>query len=174
MPATPFLGQIMWTPYNFAPQGWAFCNGQLLPISQNVVLFSLIGTTYGGDGIVTFALPDLRGRTPIAAGQAPGLSSYNLGDWGGVESVVLTTGQMPAHNHSVPCSTARANSATPTAGAVWAASSGRDNNYSSARPDSTLAPGAITANGGSQPHENRPPFLTLNYCIALQGIFPTR
>lgn len=174
MPATPFLGQIMLTPYNFAPQGWAFCNGQLLSIIQNTALFNLIGTTYGGNGIATFALPDLRGRTPIAAGQGIGLIPYNLGDRAGAESVVITVSEMPAHNHSVPCSTARGNSATPTAGAVWAASSGRDNNYSSATPDSTLAPGAIAAYGGSQPHENRPPFLTLNYCIALQGIFPTR
>jgi microcystin-dependent protein len=174
MPQTPFLGQIMWTPYNFAPQGWAFCNGQLLSIVQNTALFSLIGTTYGGDGRTTFGLPDLRGRTPIASGQGPGLSNYNVGDHGGVEGVALTIGQMAQHTHSANCSTARGNSATPTGSTIWAVSSGGDHIYSTGTPNATLGNAAIGAVGGGQPHENRPPFLTLNYCIALVGIFPSR
>ena len=174
MPATPFLGQIMWTPFNFAPTGWAFCNGQLLSISQNSALFNLIGTTYGGDGQTTFALPNLQGRTPIDSGQGPGLSNYNEGDTGGAESVTLTVAQIAAHSHSANCSTAHGNSAIPGGGAVWAASSGGDRIYSTAAADSTLAAGAVQSAGGDQPHENRPPFLVLNYCIALQGIFPSQ
>jgi microcystin-dependent protein len=173
MPAQPFLGQIMWTPYNFAPTGFAFCNGQLLSIAQNAALFSLIGTTYGGDGIATFALPDLRGRTSIAAGQGPGLSNYNAGDHGGAEGVALSVNQIAAHSHAANCSTARGNSATPTAATIWATTSGGDHVYSTSAPNATRADAAVGATGGSQPHENRPPFLTLNYFIALIGIFPS-
>ncbi len=168
--AEPFIGQIALLPYNFPPRGWAFCNGQLLPISQNTALFSLLGTTYGGNGQTTFALPDLRGRVPVSSGQGPGLQDYTLGEQSGVESVTLTQGQMPLHNHGANCNTGDADQGGPgnnflASGSVYAAS---------ATPGQTLNPAMIAAAGGNQPHENRPPYLVLNYCIALEGIFPSR
>jgi microcystin-dependent protein len=165
--AEPFLGQILLFAGNFAPSGWALCNGQLLSIQQNTALFSILGTTYGGNGQTNFALPDLRGRAPIHMGQGPGLSNYPEGEVGGVESVTLIASQMPAHTHAQPATAAdegtnRPNAAVPARGGVYAATS----------DGSALAP--TSAAGGSQPHENRPPFLVMNYCIALQGIFPSR
>jgi microcystin-dependent protein len=136
----PFIGEIRLFPYDFAPRGWAFCHGQLLSIAQNTTLFALLGTTYGGDGRSTFALPDLRGRVAVSSGEGPGLSAYELGGVGGVESVTLTEGEMPAHTHQV----------------------------------SVNGRASVVPAGGSQPHENRPPHLALNYCIALAGIFPSR
>lgn len=174
MPAQPFVGQIMWTPFGFPPVGWAFCDGSLVAISQNPVLFNLIGTTYGGDGALTFALPDLRGRTPIAAGQGPGLGNYTPGQRGGVEAVALTVDQIPPHGHTARCSSSRGNTTTPSGAAVWAASSGGDRIYSTGRPDTTLAEAAVEPTGGNQAHENLPPLLAINYCIALTGIFPSR
>jgi microcystin-dependent protein len=165
--AEPFLGQIILFGGNFAPRGWAFCNGQLLAINQNTALFSLLGTTYGGNGQTTFALPDLRGRVPLHFGQGPGLSSYTEGQVGGAESVTLLATQMPAHTHSQPATagdetTNRPNAAVPARGGVYANT-----------PDgSNLA--ATTSAGGGQPHTNLQPYLTLNYCIALEGIFPSR
>ena len=163
----PFLGEIVMFAGNFAPRGWAFCNGQLLPISQNTALFSILGTTYGGNGQTTFALPDLRGRAPVHAGQGPGLSNYALGESTGVESITLTTGQMPAHQHAQPATNAeegtnRPSNAVPAKGGV----------YAGATDGTTLAP--TTTAGSSQPHSNIQPVLAVNFIIALEGIFPSR
>jgi microcystin-dependent protein len=166
--STPFLGEIRIFPYNFAPRGWAFCNGQILSISQNTALFSLLGTTYGGNGQTTFALPDLRGRVPNSSGQGPGLSSYTLGQVGGTETVTLTQSEMPSHNHGVNSTNADATSARP--GGNFPAAGGGYNSASS----NTMAPTMIGNAGGSQPHSNVQPYLTLNYCIALTGIYPSR
>jgi microcystin-dependent protein len=165
----PFLGQIILVPYNFAPQGWAFCNGQMLSIAQNTALFSLLGTTFGGDGQTTFALPDLRGRVPLSSGQGPGLQNYNLGQVGGEETVTLTGNQVGAHSHLVNASSNHFNSKEP--GNNFLAEGGR---FQSATDGSTMNPGIIANGGGSQPHDNMQPYLGLNYCIALQGIFPSR
>ena len=165
----PFLGQIMLVPYNFAPRGWAFCTGQILPIAQNTALFSLLGTTYGGNGQTTFALPDLRGRVPISSGQGPGLSSYDLGEVGGEESVTLLVNELPAHNHLVGASDVEVAQGSVPKDQVLALG-----NYYGPTPDTVMAVNMIQPTGGSQPHENRQPYLTLNYCIALEGIFPSR
>jgi microcystin-dependent protein len=165
----PFLGQIILVPYNFAPQGWALCNGQLLSIAQNTALFSLLGTSFGGDGQTTFALPDLRGRVPISSGQAPGLQNYNLGQVGGEETVTLTGNQVGAHSHLVNVNSNHFNSKEP--GNNFLAEGGH---FQSAADGSTMNPGMIANGGGSQPHDNMQPYLGLNYCIALQGIFPSR
>jgi microcystin-dependent protein len=165
--AEPFLGSIILFGGNFAPRGWAFCNGQILAISQNTALFSLLGTTYGGNGQTTFALPDLRGRAPIHFGQGPGLQNYALGEVGGEEAVTLTAPQLPSHTHAQPATngqetTNRPNNALPARGGV----------YSNESDGSAFHP--TSAAGGGQPHDNRSPFLTLNYIIALEGIFPSR
>lgn len=167
----PYLGEIIAVPYNFAPRGWALCQGQILSIQQNTALFALLGTTYGGNGVNTFALPDLRGRSAVSSGQGPGLSDYSLGQNGGEESVTLQVSQMPAHNHTVQASAAVGNQASPT-GNAWAAQ-GRAPIYS-ATANTTMSPGSTSLTGGSQPHDNRSPYLTMNYVIALQGIFPSR
>lgn len=168
----PFLGEIRLFPYNFAPRTWAFCSGQLLSIAQNTALFSLLGTTYGGDGITTFALPDLRGRSALSSGQGPGLQNYVLGEVSGVETVTLISTEMPMHNHQVLVSSTDSTAKNPTgnipggtASPVYAAPTTGNN---------LMAPQTLTVSGGSQPHENRSPFLVLNYCIALNGIFPSR
>ena len=165
--AEPFLGQLMCVGFNFAPRGWALCQGQLLQISTNTALFSLLGTMYGGDGRTTFGLPDLRGRVSLSFGQGPGLQNYDQGQAGGVETVTLITSQIPAHNHSVGCNGGDANDASP-ANAFPATGS-----YNTA-PNATMNPNMIGMTGGGQPHENREPFLVLNWIIALQGIFPSR
>jgi microcystin-dependent protein len=166
----PFLGMIIIVPYNFAPRGWAFCQGQILPIAQNTALFSLIGTTFGGNGQTTFALPDLRGRVPNGAGQGPGLSSYDLGQVGGTESTTLTINQMPGHAHTVaPNCTNNASAATKPAGNF---PSGADA-YNSAA-DQVMGATNTSIAGGSQPFPNLGPYLTLNFCIALEGIYPSR
>jgi microcystin-dependent protein len=165
----PFLGQLILVPYNFAPRGWAFCNGQILSISQNTALFSLLGTTYGGNGQTTFALPDLRGRAPISSGQLSGGQNYSLGEVAGTEFVTLTQSQMPQHNHLVACFSSDFNSGTPKNNLPAGASA-----YTSAATDSNMKTTMIGLAGGSQPFDNRMPFLVLNWCIALQGIFPSR
>jgi microcystin-dependent protein len=170
----PFIGQIQMVGFGFAPQGWATCDGQLLSISQNTALFSLLGTTYGGDGVTTFALPDLRGRAPIHQGQGPGLTSRSLGEQDGAETVTLISNQIPAHPHTVNAVSGAGNAAAPAAANVWAASSARDNQYSNAPPNTTLSPAAIGGGGAGQPHENMPPTLCVNFIIALEGIFPSR
>ncbi|HYV04612.1 MAG TPA: tail fiber protein [Blastocatellia bacterium] len=175
----PFLGMIAIYGFNFAPRGWAFCNGQILPIAQNTALFSLLGTTYGGNGQTTFALPDLRGRWPNHFGQGPGLSSYDLGQVGGTESVTLTGQQIPAHTHTVACVTG-AGTAAKVANNLLS-NLGIDpppttaNVYSNAAASGQMSPSMIPpSGGGNQPHTIIQPYLTLNFCIALEGIFPSR
>ncbi len=172
--ASPFLAEIKMFGGNFAPRGYALCNGQLLPIAQNTALFSLLGTTYGGNGQTTFALPDLQGRVPIHPGQGPGLSSYSLGQVGGVEAVTLLTTQIPAHNHPLAANAGPGTNAAPATNEVLATSTTRDNIYSTAAPNTTLSPQAIGAAGGSQPHTNIQPYLCVHFIIALQGIYPSR
>lgn len=172
----PFIGEIRIFAGNFSPRGWAFCAGQLLPISQNTALFSILGTTYGGDGKTTFALPDLRGRMPVGMGKGPGLTERALGEAGGQESVTLTEAQIPAHTHAITvaadstvATTDRPQGALPARNAAAIPAFGKTSN-------STLAPNAATAApaGGGAPHPNMPPFLGIGYIIALQGIFPAR
>ena len=177
--AEAFLSQIEAFPFNFAPKGWAFCAGQLLPINQNQALFALLGTTFGGDGVSTFALPDLRGRVANGLGQGQGLSPYNLGQRGGEETHTLSAAETPVHNHLVNADNngttggSHVPSDAATLGSGYASETGSPvvNIYSSASP--TIAMGSLGPVGG-QPHENRMPFLALNYCIALQGIFPSQ
>lgn len=167
-----YLGSISLVSYEFAQKGTAECNGQLLPIQQNTALFSLLGTFYGGDGIRTFALPDLRGRFAIGQGQGPGLSNYNTGDRGGVESVTLTIQQIPAHTHQAFAASTSGNTVDPT-NAYWAQAP-RLTLYSAATNLTPMNIGATGATGGSQPHQNQKPYLALNYVIWLQGVFPSR
>ena len=171
-----FVGEIRAFPLNFAPVGWAFCNGQLLPISQNTALFSLLGTFYGGDGKSNFALPNLQGSAPLDMGQGPGLSPRNIGDTGGEQTVTLTLNQIPSHTHQATGVAANGGTASP-ANTTWAtAHSGpktKDNVYSTTA-GSTMNATALAVAGSSQPHDNMPPYLVLNFCIALQGIFPPR
>lgn len=169
----PFLGQIAFVPYNFAPKGWAPCNGQLLPIMQNTALFSLLGTTYGGNGQTTFALPDMRGRAIVHEGQGAGLTTRTLGEQGGTENVTLTINQIPAHTHQVTAVTAEGNNASPT-GNIPANTKSLDKEYSSATADTTMGATMIAPTGGNQPHPNMSPFLTLKCIIALEGIFPSQ
>ena len=177
--AEPYLSQIEAFSFGFAPKGWALCAGQVLPIQQNQALFSLLGTTYGGDGIRTFALPDLRGRAALALGQGPGLSQYTLGQSGGQETHTLTAAETPAHTHAIAAvnngtkSGTNVPGASVTLGSGYSASSGSPpvTIYSSDTP--TVAMGSLGSTGG-QAHENRMPYLAVNYCIALQGVFPSR
>ena len=168
--ATPFIGEIKLFGGNFQPRGFAFCDGRLLPISEYSALFALIGTTYGGNGQTTFALPDLRGRIPINQGAGPGLSTYVIGQSFGSESVTLNPNQMPAHNHIALCNSTPG-AASPANG-FWAATTGVTGYGTPA--NATMNPQSLTVAGGSQPHENRMPLLALNYIIALEGIFPSR
>ena len=169
----PFLGEIDLVAFSFPPKGFAECNGQLLPINQNQALFALLGTTYGGNGQTTFALPDLRGRRAVGMGQGPGLQNYSLGQFGGEESVTLNVAQLPSHTHTAEASSAPGTSPLPTAH-FWASQS-QVYLYSNAPLGFTsMNPEAIRSTGGSQPHDNMPPYLVLNYIIALQGIFPSQ
>lgn len=174
--ADPFVAEIRIFPFSFAPTGWAFCNGQLLPISQNTALFSLLGTTYGGDGKSTFALPDLQGSAAMHPGQGAGLSLRDLGEIGGSPTVTLLITEMPVHVHAVNAKTT-GGQAVPT-GLVWGTSSAAKaaaNFYAPAAPSPVgFNFGALTIAGGDLPHNNMPPYLTLNFCIALQGVFPPR
>jgi microcystin-dependent protein len=176
----PFVAEIRIFPFNFAPKGWAFCQGQLLPISQNTALFSLLGTTYGGDGKSTFGLPNLEGASPLCPGQGPGLSQYFLGQEGGSDYVTLLGSEVPSHPHSFNADPGNATTGNPAGGAYsagqWnlAPNSGSVNIYFPAAPDTQLGPNAIGPNAGGQPHNNLMPYLTLSFCIALQGIFPPR
>ena len=168
----PFIGQIMMFGGNFAPRGWAFCDGQLLPISQNTALFSILGTTYGGDGRTTFALPDLRGRAAMHPGRGPGLSSRRLGEKGGVEDVTLNVNQMPSHNHTIQAGNTGGDDTNPTTAKGFASAS--DDLYLENAPGTTMQSQIVSNAGGSQPHTNMPPFGCVNYIIALVGIFPSR
>ena len=165
----PFLGMIAIYGFNFAPRGWAFCNGQILSIAQNTALFSLLGTTYGGNGQTTFALPDLRGRWPNHFGQGPGLSSYDLGQQAGTESVTLTANQVAPHSHGVLGSDDEA-----AAGGSPAASLVAKGGFYGTTSPVAMAPNMIGPTGGSQPFSILQPYLALNFCIALEGIFPSR
>jgi microcystin-dependent protein len=166
----PFIGEIRMFGGNFAPAGWALCNGQILAISENETLFQLIGTMYGGDGQETFALPDLSGRIPIHQGQGPALSNHGMGESGGVEEVTLTVQQLPAHALAV-ATTAPAGSGTP-AGNVVGDTTAQGVRIYGPNPDSALSPSASQTSGGSQPHSNLMPYLCVNFIISLYGIFP--
>jgi microcystin-dependent protein len=161
----PFLGEIKVISFNFPPKGWTFCNGQLLPINQNQALFAILGTTYGGNGVTTFALPNLQARMPIHQGQG-----FVLGEQGGEAAHVLTVNEMPAHNHPAQAS-ATADGPSPN-GTVWAPADGSVQYYPS--PNTVMSSGAIGNIGGGQPHPNEAPYLVLNFIIALQGIFPSQ
>lgn len=166
--AEPFLSEIRLMSFSFAPRGWALCNGQLLPINQNQALFALLGTTYGGDGRVNFALPDLRGRTPMHVG-----SGHTLGERGGEVSHTLSLPELPTHTHVAQASSATGTSAVPAPTVALAASG----NYEAYRAATSLTPleaGTVANVGGSQAHQNMQPFLTISFCIALQGIFPSQ
>jgi microcystin-dependent protein len=174
--SNPFVAEIRIFPFNFAPKGWAFCDGQILPLSQNTALFSLLGTSYGGDGKSNFALPDLQGAVPLQQGQGPGLSQYFLGESTGSDTDTLLTSEMPAHTHTMEADLNHFNAnATSPNGAVLVNDAP---NLTFSNPTSPslqlMNPAMISVAGGSQPHNNLMPYLTLNYCIALQGVFPPR
>jgi len=175
--ADPFVGEIRIFGFNFAPTGWALCNGQLMPISQNTALFSLLGTNYGGDGKSTFALPNFQGSGPVHQGQGPGLSERVMGQSGGETAVTLLQSEMPAHTHTVPCNSATGTATDPTGRIPASARLGRQvpNLYSQnvVSPDA-MDPLTASSAGGSLPHNNMAPYLVMNFCIALQGIFPAR
>lgn len=171
--AQSFIGEIRCFGFNFSPQGWAFCNGQLISISQNAALFNLIGTTYGGDGLTTFALPDLRSRVPVHQGSFAGVT-YVMGQVGGVENVTLTTQEIPAHNHLIVATSNAATLKRPVQNTFYAASSSGNNFYEAGTTLTALANNTVSSAGGGQPHNNIQPYLTLNWCIAMFGIFPSR
>ena len=172
--ADPFVAEIRIFPFNFAPKGWARCDGQLLPISQNTALFSLLGTTYGGDGKSNFALPDLQGRAPMHPGQGPGLSQHDLGETGGTETATLLQTEIPAHNHLVGAqNTPLGGVATPAGNTLNRPASGNLYNVASPAPVA-MSPEELAPAGGDLPHDNMQPYLTLNFCIALQGVYPPR
>ncbi len=175
--AEPYVGQVIAVGFNFAPVGWLLCDGSLQSIANNPVLYSLLGTTYGGDGQTTFGLPDLRGRTVIGHGQGPGLQNYVLGQKAGTETVTLTTGQMPAHNHMPQAQPATASGATATPGGSTVFGPATDNatrayGPAAASPVSLNNSVVTSAAGGNQPHENMQPYMTINYIIAALGVYP--
>ena len=171
----PFVGQVIAVGFNFVPVGWLACNGQLLQISEYEALYTLIGTTYGGNGQTTFAVPDLRGRSPLSQGTGPGLPAATIGQAGGSENVTLTSTQIATHPHTMLATSATGTLSEPTTTAVLANQSNQVvTMYGAAPGNVTLAPAAIGAAGGSQPHENRQPFNTVNYIISAFGIFPSQ
>ncbi len=171
--AEPYLSQITIVAFDFAPRGYALCDGEILPINQNQELFSLLGTNFGGDGRTSFALPDLRGRIPIHFGTGTGLPTYSLGQRGGEETHTLTIDEMPTHTHQVKATSAVATAATPRNDRVLAQSTGNDV-YGSATNLVSMDSSAVTSTGGNQTRENMMPYLTINFCIAIQGTFPSR
>ncbi len=172
--ADPFVAEIRIFPFNFAPRGWAWCDGQLLPLSQNTALFSLLGTTYGGNGKSNFALPDLQGRAPMHPGQGPGLSLHDLGETGGSETVTLLESEIPSHSHAARVSPDDGDLKAPTSARSLARSIGGFAYQTSASGLQAMAPQALAPAGGDQPHNNLQPYLTFYFCIALQGVFPPR
>lgn len=178
--AEAYIGEIRMVGFNYAPVNWALCDGQLLSIVQNSALFALLGTTYGGNGTSTFALPDLRGRVAVHQGQGLGLSNYVIGENGGVESVTLLTANLPSHNHPVNVNSQAANQTDPTKGILSVVNDGGGRGgqsypaYTNATQSGTMPPTAIGMTGTNIPHENRQPFLTVNFIICLYGIFPSR
>jgi microcystin-dependent protein len=173
----PFVAEIRIFPFNFAPKGWAFCDGQLLPISQNTALFSLLGTTYGGDGKSTFALPNMQGNVPMHPGQGQGLSLRDLGEMSGSETVTLIQSEMPLHAHGVGRAANVAGDSQFPGNSVWAmagAGRGAAAAYIAGPPTGKVDQFSLAVTGGGLPHNNMQPYLTLNFCIALQGVFPAR
>lgn len=171
--ANPFVAEIRIFGFNFAPTGWALCNGQLMALSQNTALFSLLGTNYGGDGKTTFGLPNLQGMVPLGQGQGPGLSPYFVGQSGGEAAVTLLTNQLPSHSHAAQG--ASGIGVENPSGAAWgSALKGAGSLYGAPGTLAQMAGASLANAGGSQPHNNLPPYLVLNYCIALQGVFPAR
>lgn len=170
--ADPFIGEIKMVGFNFPPRGWAYCNGQLLSIVQNTALFALLGTTYGGNGQTTFGLPNLMGRTPVHAGQGPGLSPMTLGEMAGTETITLNLTQA-GHAHALKASANQASATTPAGNVLASKRRGGKDIYNPASPV-PLHPLSVGQAGGSQPHDNTQPYLGLNFVIALQGIFPSR
>jgi microcystin-dependent protein len=171
--ADPFVAEIRIFPFSFAPRGWAWCDGQLMPLSQNTALFSLLGTTYGGNGKSNFALPDLQGRAPMHPGQGPGLSLHDLGETGGSETVTLLESEIPAHQHTLMSNAGTANRTTPVGNSIARTAGGAP--YSPPPgPTAQLAPDALAPAGGDAPHNNLQPYLTFYFNIALQGVFPPR
>lgn len=173
--ADPFVAEIRIFPFNFAPKGWAWCDGQLLPLSQNTALFSLLGTTYGGNGKSNFALPDLQGRAPMHPGQGPGLSLHDLGETGGSETVSLLESEIPSHSHAMQGTGGIANQNSP-AGLLMGRPFGGGSMYKApaGMPIVTLSDQSLAPAGGDQPHNNMQPYLTFYFCIAMQGVFPPR
>jgi|HubBroStandDraft_1064217.scaffolds.fasta_scaffold316389_2 microcystin-dependent protein len=176
--SNPFVAEIRIFGFNFAPNGWAFCNGQLLPISQNTALFSLLGTTYGGDGKSSFGLPNLQGSAPMHPGQGPGLSLHDLGEVGGSTTVTLLQSEMPAHTHSINCIDGPrigGQAGSPSNGILTKTGGSPANAYSSGgSANQTMNSNMLSLVGGNQAHNNMMPYLTLNFCIAMQGVFPPR
>ena len=171
----PFVAEIRIFPFNFAPKGWAFCDGQILPLSQNTALFSLLGTTYGGDGKSNFALPDLQGRAPMHPGQGPGLSLHDLGETGGSDAVTLLESEIPSHVHTLRGHDGdQADAQIPSPNTSLAQSANGFAYQSNVSGLVQMHPDALPPTGGDQPHNNMQPYLTLNFCIALQGVFPQR
>ena len=178
--SSPFVAEITMFAFNFAPTGWALCQGQLLPISQNTALFSLLGTMYGGDGKSTFALPNLQDQTAVAFGQGAGLSNYAQGEQVGADNVTLLTTEMPAHNHFFNATIDRGTTTSANGNVTGTGAAGPPNQqisgfmYSGAAANNVMNPQALSITGGSLPHNNMQPYLTLNFCIAMQGVFPPR
>lgn len=172
--ADPFVAEIRIFPFNFAPKGWAWCDGQLLPLSQNTALFSLLGTTYGGNGKSNFALPDLQGRAPMHPGQGPGLSLHDLGETGGSQTVTLLESEIPSHSHALACNDRRGGSGVPVGQQFANAPDGLTYQTVTNANLVSLAPEALAPAGGDEPHNNMQPYLTFYFCIALQGVFPPR
>ncbi|MBC8032039.1 MAG: phage tail protein [Pyrinomonadaceae bacterium] len=172
--ADPFVAEIRIFPFNFAPKGWAWCNGQLMPLSQNTALFSLLGTTYGGDGKSTFALPNMQGNAPMHPGQGPGLSLHDLGEIGGTEFVTLLESEMPLHAHAQMANTTTATKSLPTGNSFAKGASMIPYLAPAGAPVVNMAFQTIAPAGGSLPHNNMQPYLTFYFCIALQGVFPPR
>jgi len=171
----PFVAEIRIFPFNFAPKGWAFCDGQILPLSQNTALFSLLGTTYGGDGKSNFALPNMQGNAPMHPGQGPGLSLHDLGETGGSDTVTLLESEIPSHAHSMMGINNTPQDTIPTPADGYARSSGGNAYQATANQNiAQMSANTIAPAGGDQPHNNLMPYLTLNFCIALQGVYPPR
>ena len=172
--ADPFVAEIRIFPFNFPPKGWAFCDGQLLPLSQNTALFSLLGTTYGGDGKSNFALPNMQGNAPMHPGQGPGLSLHDLGETGGSETVTLLESEIPAHSHALMAQNAQGNRTNPATNSFARASSGTPYLPPAGAPLVSMSDQTLPPAGGDQPHNNLQPYLTFYFNIALQGVYPPR
>jgi microcystin-dependent protein len=170
----PFVAEIRIFPFNFAPKGWAWCDGQLMPLSQNTALFSLLGTTYGGDGKSNFALPNLQGNAPMHPGQGPGLSLHDLGESGGSETVTLLESEIPAHSHALTAQTTTATKSTPAGNSIARLSGVTPYLPPAGAALVSMAAEAVMTAGGNMPHNNMQPYLTFYFCIALQGVYPPR